>query len=304
MRYFIVDDDPAIREMLAEIIEDGDLGEVVDERDDGSDIDADLLQVKKVDILLIDLLMPSRDGIETVRDLGSSFNGKVVMISQVESKELVGEAYSLGIEYYITKPINQLEVLNVLQKVNERVLLEKSIYNIQKSLSIFNAPKKHENLYIDKSIVTSGKVLLSELGIIGESGSKDLLDMLVYLFQHENETKSEDAFSSLKDIFECIISKRLETKAKSEDINREIKASEQRVRRAIHQALIHIASLGLTDYTNPTFEKYASKFFDYEQVRKKMMELQDKREVGSSHIRINTRKFIQMLYLEAKQWNG
>lgn len=301
MRYFIVDDDPAIRAMLAEIIEDGDMGEVVGEGVDGLDIDGDVLNVKKVDILLIDLLMPGRDGIETVRDIGSSFTGKMIMISQVEAKELIGEAYSVGIEYFVTKPINRLEVLSVLQKVKERVLLEKSISNIQKSLSIFNDFQKHDIPHKDKSIVNSGKVLLSELGVIGESGSKDLLEMLDYLFQLEKETKSEDVFSSLKDIYEKIILKRLGVNAKPEDIHREIKASEQRVRRTIHQALIHIASLGLTDYTNPTFEKYASKFFDYEQVRKKMMQLQNNREADSSQIRINTRKFIQMLYWEAKQ---
>ncbi|WP_341465735.1 DNA-binding domain-containing protein [Clostridium pasteurianum] len=44
-------------------------------------------------------------------------------------------------------------------------------------------------------------------------------------------------------------------------MKKEIKASEQRVRRAILQGLTHIASLGLTDYSNPKFEDYASKFF-------------------------------------------
>lgn len=34
------------------------------------------LNFKKVDILFIDLLMPMRDGIETVRHIASSFTGK------------------------------------------------------------------------------------------------------------------------------------------------------------------------------------------------------------------------------------
>ena len=88
MRYFIVDDDEAIRDMLSEIIEDEDLGEIVGESDDGSFIDTYLLERKKVDILLIDLLMPDRDGIETVRAIGSDFHGKIIMISQIESKDL------------------------------------------------------------------------------------------------------------------------------------------------------------------------------------------------------------------------
>ncbi|WP_209121793.1 response regulator [Alkalihalobacillus sp. BA299] len=301
MRYFIVDDDEAIRGMLSEIIEDEDLGEIVGESADGSCINTDLLERKKVDILLIDLLMPVRDGIETIRAFDPNFHVKVIMISQVEAKELIGKAYSLGIEYYITKPINRLEVLSVLQKVTERVRLEKSIYDFQKSLNILNNPKKHKNPYKDHSISNSGKSLLSELGIIGESGSKDLLEMLEYLYQYEKKTESEDTFPPLKRIFENIIKRRLGPRAKTEDIHREIKASEQRVRRAIHQALVHIASLGVSDYLNPTFEHYASKFFDFVQVQKKMMDLQDDREASTSPIRIHTKKFIQMLYWEAKQ---
>jgi two-component system response regulator YcbB len=79
-----------------------------------------------------------------------------------------------------------------------------------------------------------------------------------------------------------------------------MKAGEQRIRRAIHQALEHIASLGLTDYTNPKFENYSSSFFDYTQVRMKMLELEGKSQDENSHSRINIKKFIQALYWEAK----
>lgn len=135
MFYYIVDDDEVFRSMLSQIIEDGDLGEVIGEADDGAFIEADQLNFKKVDILFIDLLMPMRDGIETVRHIASTFTGKIIMISQVESKQLIGEAYTLGVEYYITKPLNKIEVVSVVRKVMERIRLERSIHDIQKSLN-------------------------------------------------------------------------------------------------------------------------------------------------------------------------
>ena len=67
--------------------------------------------------------MPMRDGIETVRHIASTFTGKIIMISQVESKQLIGEAYTLGVEYYITKPLNKIEVVSVVRKVMERIRL-------------------------------------------------------------------------------------------------------------------------------------------------------------------------------------
>lgn len=337
MRFFIVDDSAPIRAMLANIIEDEDLGQVSGEAEDGSEVYADVLAAKGIDILLIDLLMPNRDGIETVREIAPSFSGKIIMISQVESKDLIGEAYALGVEYYITKPINRLEVVNIIKKASEHLLLQKSIQQIQNSLSGLGlqqggipSPSMGMNRTgIGKThapgvgtgaggglgglsrgtinnpssemytIINSGKNALLELGVIGESGNKDLLDILSVMYQHE--TEGTRAVPSLKDLYVSIVKKRLGEHITETDIKKEIKAGEQRIRRTIHQAFDHIAALGVTDYTNPKFEHYASTFFDYSQVRLKMLELQGKGGHTGTPPRINIKKFIQALYMEAKE---
>ena len=303
LKFFIVDDSATIRVMLSNIIEEDGLGTVIGEAEDGSEVYADLLADQNIDILLIDLLMPNRDGIETVREIAPSFKGKIIMISQVETKEMIGEAYSLGIEHYITKPINRLEVTNILKKVSEHLRLENSLTDIQKSLNyLANHTQKNETITFKRStrnpIIQSGKNILMELGIIGDSGNKDLLDILMILTYLEKEGIRETP--SLKDLYEKSIEKRLGQSATPQDVKKEIKASEQRIRRAIHQALEHIASLGLTDYSNPKFENYSSSFFDYSQVRMKMLELEGKITDNTSHSRINIKKFIQALYMEAK----
>lgn len=308
MFFYIADDDEAVRSMLSQIIEDEDLGEVAGEAEDGSLLDGPMLSLKNIDILLIDLLMPVRDGIETIRQIRPAFKGKMVMISQVESKELIGEAYSLGIEYYITKPINRIEVITVIKKVIERIRLERSIQDIQKSLhnvlSFDQVKDRHALPHNKKNIRTSGQFLLSELGIAGENGSKDLLDMLDYLDQCKQDHMLEKGFPPLKEIFLNIAKRKLGGSETEQELKKEIKASEQRVRRAIYQSLNHLASLGLTDFSNLKFESYASKFFDFTNVRKKMTDLKHHSKPSSSPTRINTKKFIQVLYFEAKQLNS
>lgn len=84
-------------------------------------------------------------------------------------------------------------------------------------------------------------------------------------------------------------------------MRKEVKAAEQRVRRTVNQALTNLASLGLLDYSNPKFEEYSNKFFDLSDVRKRMRELENKEDESQSIIRQNTKKFIQVLYLEAKK---
>ncbi|MGG4452687.1 response regulator [Brevibacillus porteri] len=308
MRYFIVDDDPAIRFMLAQIIEDADLGEVCGEAEDGLQIDHDFLNWKQVDILLIDLLMPNRDGIETVSQL-RRFTGKIVMISQIETKEIIAEAYATGIEYYVTKPVNRREVISVLQKVRERILLQQSIEGIQRSLSVLSgsmnatAALSKEATYPEKGILSSARFLLTELGMISEKGSKDLLDMMEWLYHWEKERDEEVNFPPLRDIFLAIAARKL-GKGVTALIQKETKAAEQRVRRAVYQALTHLASLGLTDYSNPKFESYATTFFDFTEVRKRMLELENQMEMTISSTRINTKKFIFVLYMESKRRIG
>lgn len=303
MRFFIVDDSVTVRAMLSNIIEEENLGTIAGEAEDGSEVYADILDKQEIDILIIDLLMPNRDGIETVREIAPFFHGKIIMISQVETKDLIGEAYSLGVIHYITKPINQLEVVSILKRVSDQLQLERSLTDIQRSLSFLTnisqrkQPEKHYQT-IQNPIIHSGRNILRELGIIGESGNKDLLDILAILSQLEKDGVRETP--PLKELYGKVIEKRLRPGSPPQVVRKEMKAGEQRIRRTIHQALEHIASLGLTDYTNPKFENYSSSFFDYTQVRMKMLELEGKAHDENTHSRINIKKFIQALYLEAK----
>ncbi|PYI51947.1 response regulator [Paenibacillus flagellatus] len=304
MRFFIVDDDPAVRSMLETIIEDEQLGTVAGDAPDGSHIDHGLLASQRVDVLLIDLLMPGRDGIETVRELAGRFEGKIVMISQIESKELIGKAYAAGIEYYVTKPINRLEVVAVLRKVAERLRLQHSIRDIRKTLSAIGfdgAASGKGTAAPEKTIVDSGSDVLSDLGLVGEAGVQDLLDILEVLSRHESERPGEPGFPQLLDLYRDIARRKLGPSASEANVKREVKAAEQRVRRAVHQALVHVASLGLIDYASPKFEQYATVFFDLGDIRKKMKELEDETSPAPGSIRQNTKKFIQALYLESKK---
>ncbi|MCQ6279372.1 response regulator [Bacillus sp. EB600] len=301
MNFFIVDDTATIRGMLSNIIEEEGLGTVAGEAADGSGVYAHALAAQKVDILIIDLLMPIRDGIETVREIAPFFQGKIIMISQVETKDMISEAYSLGVEHYITKPINRLEVVSVLKKVSDYLLMENSLHDIQKSLSNLypqNQMPKNVQRSQQDPILSSAKNIFLELGIIGKSGEKDLLDLIAVVNQLEKEEIRE--IPPLKELYEQAVKKRLGLDTSPGEMKKEVKAVEQRIRRTIQQVLEHLASLGLIDYANPTFENYSSKLFDYSQVRMKMLELKGKTHTDTTHTRINIKKFIHAILMEAK----
>lgn len=285
MNILLIDDDEAIRMMLQDIIEDYNLGEVVASLPSAAELTNSLLALHHVDILIIDMLMPGIDGIAAVSQIKKDFAGKIIMLSQVESKDLVGKAYEQGVNYYITKPLNRNEIVSVIKNVSEHLRLESFAHNLQSSLASLT-PQSMAAPAPAPSPAQKGTALLQELGIANAPGAQDLLDIISYLTRHPGMNPS------LKQLFTNVASERPATS----DAPREAKAMEQRLRRTIYQAHVHLATLGAVDYTNPRFEEYAPTYFDYSDIRNTMRLIENDEKPSLSQVHINTKKFIFALY--------
>lgn len=288
MRYFIIDDDTASRRMLHTIINESGIGLVIGEAKSGVESLSDVL-LTDPDIVLIDLLMPELDGIETIEQLrNEGFQGQFIMISQVVNKEMVGEAYEQGVEFFIHKPINRVEVTSILKKTKEQFQLKNSLLQIRESLSLIDPDNKQERQQDVKGIVIS---ILKDMGIVGEAGSDDIISVIeIAMNQHAHHGQ----LPPLKELYEATA---LKCSTKKVDIHKESKAIEQRIRRTILTAVNNLATLGSIDYTNPEFEYYAPRYFDFQEIRNRMMQIQ-KEDANLKKIKVNIRKFLQVLYLE------
>lgn len=291
LRYFIVDDDIASRGMLKKIITEDDLGLVIGEAESGKE-SIPLILATRPDFVLIDLLMPELDGIETIEELKKQgFDGQFIMISQIVNKEMVGEAYEKGVEFFIHKPINRVEVRSILKKTAEQFQLKHSLITIRESLAHIesaNTTKKQRSV---KEVVL---FILNDMGIAGEAGSKDIVAMMEFLI-HKNDTSA--LLPPLKELYEVVART---NKSDPASIKKESKSIEQRIRRAITAALNNLASLGTIDYTNPKFEYYAPRFFEFQEVRLRMKELESD-YAESMKVKINIKKFLQTLYVETTE---
>ncbi|SFH97457.1 two-component system, response regulator YcbB [Selenomonas ruminantium] len=285
MNILLIDDDEAIRMMLQDIIEDYNLGEVVASLPSAAELTNSLLALHHVDILIIDMLMPGIDGIAAVSQIKKDFAGKIIMLSQVESKDLVGKAYEQGVNYYITKPLNRNEIVSIIRNVSEHLRLESFAQNLQSSLASLT-PQAMAAPAPAPSPAQKGTAMLQELGIANAPGAQDLLDIINYLTRHPGMNPS------LKQLFTNVASERPATS----DAAREAKAMEQRLRRTIYQAHVHLATLGAVDYTNPRFEEYAPIYFDYSDIRNTMRLIENDEKPSLSQVHINTKKFIFALY--------
>ncbi|SHJ30460.1 DNA-binding response regulator, OmpR family, contains REC and winged-helix (wHTH) domain [Clostridium cavendishii DSM 21758] len=129
----IADDEKEIIELLALYLEKD--GYKVVEAYDGI-MALDILKNKKVDIALIDIMMPNMDGYQLIKRLRKEYKIPVIFVSAKNdaSDKILG--LELGSDDYITKPFNPLEVsarvkaqLRRFYEFNERVE-EKSILEI------------------------------------------------------------------------------------------------------------------------------------------------------------------------------
>lgn len=274
VNFYIVDDDISIVKILENIIEDKNLGEVIGYSLGGEKCIYDII-LKKPSIVIIDLLMPEKDGIEIVKEIKKIRQDiKFIMISQVSSKDMIAKAYTQGVEFFISKPINIIEVVGVINNIKEKIEMEKTLNNIKSMFSDLNLNKYDAR---NNSNISNIRFILSKLGIAGEMGSKDIIKVCEYLInkgeKHLNYKISE-------------ICKTLSDNPK---------AMEQRIRRAINKALSNIASLGIEDYMNDYFSTYSNSLFNFEDVKAEMDCIRGKNTSGG---KISVKKFIEGLLIQ------
>ena len=268
MKIYIVEDDAVVIRILKNIIEDYDLGIICGNSKDGI-TDIEEILVIKPDIILIDLLMPEKDGIEIVTELKEKkCESKFIMISQVTSKSMISKAYAMGIDFYINKPINVIEVKSIVEKVIKNIENEKTLANIRNLfLNVMEDNKASSIINKTKKI----QYVLNKLGMSGEKGAKEIISICEYLYYNMQEMSNVN----IKEI--CV--------KLSENPN----AMEQRIRRAISKGMSNIAYLGIEDYMNEVFLMYSNSLFNFEDVKAEMDFIRGKRSYGG---KISIKKFV------------
>ena len=120
MRYYIVDDEIGVVKTLENIIQKRLDGTVDGYETNPAEARREILQIKP-DVLLVDFLMTEMDGVTLVKQLrGQLPQTSFIMLSKVSDKSMVEHAYQAGIEFFISKPINLVEIESVLKHVEER----------------------------------------------------------------------------------------------------------------------------------------------------------------------------------------
>jgi DNA-binding response OmpR family regulator len=81
----------------------------------------DILQKESFDLLLLDIRMPRKDGMEVLRFMKKNkIRPRVIMLTAVGELSIAIEAVKLGANDYLTKPYSLEELLACIQRVLAR----------------------------------------------------------------------------------------------------------------------------------------------------------------------------------------
>jgi two-component system phosphate regulon response regulator OmpR len=113
----IVDDDTKLRDLLTEYLTE--YGFQVSALPDGTEI-LRAIQKTKPDIIILDIMMPKKDGLEVLKEIRTDFTVPVIMLTArgEDADRIVG--LELGADDYLAKPFNPRELLARMRAVLRR----------------------------------------------------------------------------------------------------------------------------------------------------------------------------------------
>ena len=126
-KVLIVEDDPNLGKILFEYLEAKNYN--VSLAIDGEDGLDKFLKSKDWDIVLLDVMMPKKDGFSLARDIRKiNKNIPIIFLTAKSQKDNIIKAFNLGADDYLTKPFSIEELIARIKAVIKRV------------------PKKEENI--------------------------------------------------------------------------------------------------------------------------------------------------------------
>lgn len=162
IKILIADDNIEFTQNIATYIQNHEEMEIVGIAEDGEET-IDIINKKKVDILLLDIIMPRLDGLgvlERLNIMRSDRKPLCILLSSIGQEKIIKKALSLGAEYYVIKPFD-FELL--IRRIKELINNKSNELNNSINQAYIEIDSKSKNDEKDLEVIITN--IIHEIGI-------------------------------------------------------------------------------------------------------------------------------------------
>lgn len=283
MKIYLVECIAALKARLKRLITEQNLGDIVGSSDTWKEATIDNLDEKRPDVIICDIKLVQREIYAYISKLKSMApDARLLVLLQGKDEFILDELYLQGVEFVLHKPVNDTELSNILKNLEMGNLLKRAIELSNANLNTVPVaplpmqpvPEVTPESYKDDSLdryLRKLRTILRDIGIISETGSKDIINIISYLLEKGLDIRD----IPMRDL--C------------DKLGDNPKSIEQRIRRATSAAITSLAMRGIEDYADPIYNEYGDRLFGFEQMRTEINFICGK---SSSKANFKIKKFI------------
>ncbi|KAF2516994.1 response regulator [Flavobacterium foetidum] len=196
IKIHLADDHQVLLDGLTNLLQTVSNFEVVGQSVDGGNIYEDVTK-NNADILILDISMPNKDGIETLKEFKENNSPcKVIILSSYEDLKIIKEVMKLGAKGYLTKKCageNIIEAIEAVYKGEEYFsdTVREKIFNS----FMGNHPKMNQNALNDNPLLSPREIEIITLISLEYSGTE--ISEKLYISSHTVESHRKNLMKKL-----------------------------------------------------------------------------------------------------------
>jgi response regulator of citrate/malate metabolism len=119
LKCLIVEDSPFMREIYRYSLRELNNFSILAEAQDGEEAMKLLAEIQP-DLLILDLVLPKKNGIDVLRELPTvSAHTKTIVISSLDEEKIITQAKALGAIVYLLKPFTKLQLISAIEEISK-----------------------------------------------------------------------------------------------------------------------------------------------------------------------------------------
>ena len=215
IRVIVIDDHRIVRDGISALLFAVEGIEVVGEAEDGVGL-MDMLKMKQPDVILMDITLPGRSGIELTENITEEYSDiRVIMLSMLTDEGTIFDAIEAGAKGYLAKDATREEIVQAIKAVHSG---EQGFYSeqISKTLvsSYFNKTKKEKRAAEDSelSVLTTREIEILTLfaeGLTNQEIADRFFLSIRTIESHKNKMMRKLGFNTIVDLVKYAIRKDL-----------------------------------------------------------------------------------------------